>query len=104
MPSESDIPAQKPEVVDPLDCQVTFADWIATVGCYDNVANITFGAIDHAITGSNNLPRIIVTSRLRFSREFGVRLHKVLGNVLGINPEGEPSEPEPTPIPPNRLN
>lgn len=105
MSSERELPSpQRPEVVDPLHCQIIFTDWIETAGCFENVVNISFGAIDHAIPGSNGIPRVVVTDRLRFSRDVGVRLHAMLGTILGINPENAPSEPEPSPIPKNKLN
>ncbi len=105
MSSKEDLPSpQRPEIVDPLNCQVAFTDWIVTAGFYENVVNITFGAIDHALPGSNGMPRIVITSRLRFSRDVGVRLHDMLGNILGIVPENAPSTPEPAPVPKNKLN
>ncbi|HME83255.1 MAG TPA: hypothetical protein VKG91_01570 [Roseiarcus sp.] len=105
MSSKEDLPSpQRPEVVDPLNCQIAFTDWIVTAGFYENVVNITFGAIDHAIASGNGLPRIIVTSRLRFSRDVGIRLHELLGTILGVNPENTPSTPEPAPIPKNKMN
>jgi hypothetical protein len=105
MSAERDLPSpQRPEVVDPLNCQVAFADWIATAGCYENVVNITFGALDHAIPGSNGLARVIITSRMRFSRDVGLRIYDMLGNILGISPESAPSTPDPAPVPKNRLN
>ena len=105
MSSEKDLPSpQRPEIVDPLGVQISFADWVVTAGCFENVVNITLGAIDHAIPGSNGLPRVAVTSRLRLSRDMGVRLYDLLGNILGINPEGAPSPPEPAPVPKNKLN
>jgi hypothetical protein len=103
--SERDLPAPEScETVDPFDCQITFADWIATAGCYEDVVNVTLGALDHAIPGKNGLPRVLVTSRLRFSRDFGRKLHALLGDILGINPESPPSPPEPAPVPKNKLN
>ena len=106
MSSKEDLPItqQRPEVVDPLNCQTTFIDWIVTAGCHDNIMNITFGTIDHTILGGNGLPRIVTTSRLRFSRETGIRLHELLGNILGVAQESPPSEPDPTPVPKNKLN
>lgn len=104
MSSKEELPpaaAERPEVVDPLNCQIAFADWIVTSGCYESVVNLTLGAIDHALPGGNGLPRIVVTSRLRFSRDFGLRLHNLLGNVLGV---AAPSTPSPPPVPKNQLN
>ena len=95
---------EQPEIVDPLNCQTVFADWIVTSGHIENVINVTLGTIDHAIRGSNELPRVIVTSRLRFSREMGVRIHRALGIALGISPEGAPSGSEPPPVPRNQIN
>ena len=106
MSSKEDLPLtpQRPEVVDPLNCQVAFTDWIVTAGCYENVVNITLGTIDHAISGSNGIPRIMLTSRLRLSRDTGIRLYEVLGNILGVAQENPPSDPDPAPIPKNKLN
>jgi hypothetical protein len=106
MSSKKNLPpaaAERPEVVDPLNCQVAFADWIVTAGCHENVVNLTLGAIDHAILGDNGQPRIIVVSRLRFSRDVGLRLHNLLGRVLGVTPPSAPSTPD-TPVPKNQLN
>ncbi|MGC2786062.1 MAG: hypothetical protein WA397_19975 [Roseiarcus sp.] len=106
MSSEEDLSLtqQRPEVVDSLNCQFTFTDWIVTAGCHENIVNITLGTIDHAVPGSNGLPRIAVASRLRFSRETGVRLYELLGNIIGVAQESPPSEPDPTPVPKNKLN
>ena len=91
---------EQPEIVDPLNCATVFTEWIITSGNIENVINVTLGTIDHAIRGSNELPRVIVTSRLRFSREMGVRIHR----ALGITPEGAPSGSEPPPVPRNQIN
>ena len=105
MSTVENLPVQEqPEIVDPLNCQVVFTDWVVTAGNIENVVNITLGTVDHAIRGSNGLPRVVVTSRLRFSHDMGVRIHRALGDILGVNPKGAPGASEPTPVPRNQLN
>jgi hypothetical protein len=95
--------AQLPEVVDPTNVAVTFVDWFITGGEHENVINVSLGTIDHSMKKpEDQLARIIVASRLRFTREFAARLHMVLGNILGINaPNDTSNEP---PIPPKNLH
>ena len=98
-------PAQRPEIVDQNNVPVVFVDWIITGGMHDGVVNITLGTIDHAILGaSDGLARIVIGARLRFSRGFAVRLHKVLGDFL--EPSAAPSEPQQPPpsLPKNMIN
>ena len=65
---------QLPDIVDPLDIQTLFIDWIVTGGMHENVVNLTLGVIDHALKRSEqDLARVVVASRLRCSREFAQR-------------------------------
>ena len=98
---------QLPEIVDPLNIQSLFVDWIVTGGLHENVVNLTLGVIDHSMKRSEqDLARVVVAARLRCSREFALRLHTFLGQLLGAAPpphdEGR-NEPPPTP-PAVRLN
>jgi hypothetical protein len=98
-------PAQLPEIVDPNNVPIIFADWFITGGLYEGVVNLSLGTIDHSLKKpEDELARVVVASRLRLSRDFAARLHKVLGNMLSDNPRdgGDPGE-EPT-TPPKNLH
>jgi len=97
---------QLPDIVDPLNVQALFVDWIVTGGMHENVVNLTLGVIDHALKRSEqDLARVVIASRLRCSREFALRLHTFLGTLLGVTspPQEDRNEPPPTP-PAVRLN
>jgi len=92
---------QLPDIVDPLDIQTLFIDWIVTGGMHENVVNLTLGVIDHALKRSEqDLARVVVASRLRCSREFAQRLHAFLGTLLGVAPPPQEDRNEPPPTPP----
>ena len=95
----SGAPAQLPEVVDPSNVPVTFVDWLITAGEHEGIINVSFGVIDHALKKPEDpLARVMVASRLRLSRAFATRMHLMLGDLLGINPQSDKSgEGPPTP-------
>ncbi len=99
------LPTQTPEIVDPSNVPVTFVDWLITGGEFEGVVNIVFGTIDHAMKKPEDpQARVIVASRLRLSRNFAIRMHSALGNLLGITPpqdQGGQAPPEP---PKNLIN
>lgn len=96
--------SQNPIIVDPNNVPVTFVDWFITGGEFEGVINVALGTIDHSMKKSpEDWARVIVASRLRFSREFAMRLHTVLGNVLGITPVDDNPGQGQTP-PKNRIN
>jgi hypothetical protein len=81
---------ERPEIVDPNNIPIVFTDWFITGGQNEGVINVALGAIDHSL----NLPgakfgRVVVTSRLRLTKEFAARLHKVLGDILGEQQDPE---------------
>lgn len=89
----------KPKVVivDPHQIPVLFTDWLITGGVYENVMNLSLGVMDHTSRESvdDNFP-VAVTAKLRFTREFGLNLHRWLGSNLGLTtPEGEPQQKPP---------
>lgn len=87
------------DIVDPDEIRVCFVDWILSAGQSDGVVNVALGTIDHSLRKTDDLPaRIVVASRLRFSRAFAQRLHSLLGDVLRENPDAPP------PAPSNKLN
>lgn len=97
-------PAQLPEIVDPTNVPITFVDWFITGGVYEGVVNMSLGTIDHSLKKPEDpLARVVVASRLRLSRDFAVRLHTVLGNMLSDNPKGDDPGQEP-PTPPKNLH
>lgn len=101
----ADAPAQLPEIVDPYNVPVTYVDWLVTAGEHEGVLNVVFGTIDHALKKPDDpLARIMIASRLRLSREFATRIHKMLGDVLGINPPGSAPNEEPPTTPKNRIH
>jgi hypothetical protein len=104
MPAEENSPPVKqPEVVDPFNAPPLFVDWIVTGGVQNNVLNLTLGTIDHSMKGPDDeLPRIMIGTRLRCSRDFAIRFHAFLGEVLGLTPppSGEAGAASP-PRPPN---
>jgi hypothetical protein len=92
-------PAQLPEIVDPNNVPVVFADWFITGGEHAGIINIALGTIDHSLKKPEDpLARVLVASRLRISHDFAVHLHKLLGNILGIDhQDNNPSQAPPTP-------
>ena len=108
MPADEELPvaSQRIEVVDPHNPPAVFVDWIVTGGSNEGVINVTLGSIDHSLKmNDSDLPRIVIASRLRFSQEFGVRLHAMLGRILGLPPVADEQAPEPAPvIPKNMVN
>jgi hypothetical protein len=95
-----------PDIVDPHNVPALFVDWIVTGGSLENVVNVTLGTIDHSFAHSGDPARIMVTSRLRFSREFAARLYRSLGEILGLPPppSSEQGPEEPRPPPRNLIN
>ena len=97
-------PAQLPEIVDPDNVPVVFADWFITGGEHAGVLNIALGTIDHSLKKPEDpLARVLVAARLRLTKDFAAHLHTVLGNILGINPQEDKSSQEP-PAPPKNLH
>jgi hypothetical protein len=97
-------PAQLPEIVDPTNVPVAFVDWFITGGEHEGVVNVALGTIDHSLKKPEDpLARVLVASRLRFSRDFAIRLHTVLGNILSDNPKGHDPGQGP-PAPPKNLH
>ena len=97
-------PAQLPEIVDPTNAPITFVDWFITGGVHEGVVNVALGTIDHSLKKPEDpLARVVVASRLRFSRDFAARLHTVLGNMLSDNPKANAPGQEP-PTPPKNLH
>ena len=95
---------QGPEIVDPHHVQTLFVDWIVTRGTLAGVMNITLGTLDHSMRKLEaELPRVVVATRLRFSHEFALLLHRAIGEVLGLPPQTPGNEPPPKP-PTNLIN
>lgn len=105
MPSDGDLPAdQGPAIVDPHNLPALYVDWFVTGGMFEGVVNVTLGSIDHSLKKSDDeLARIVIATRLRFSRDFGLRLHMMLGRILGLSPDEEAPKPQPSP-PKNLVN
>jgi|SRR5580692_1414436 hypothetical protein len=92
---------QLPDIVDPLNLQALFVDWIVTGGMHENVVNLTLGVIDHALKRSEqDHARVVIAARLRCSRDFALRLHGFLGTLLGVAPPPQHDRNEPPPTPP----
>lgn len=107
MPADEKLPAaQGPEIVDPANPPALYVDWVVTGGVYEGVVNVTLGSIDHSLKKSDDeLARVVIASRLRFSRDFGVRIHTVLGRILGLPTATTEQPPEPSPaLPKNMIN
>ncbi len=95
---------QRPEVVDPHKVPVVFVDWFVTCGQAEGVVNLALGTIDHSMKVTDDeLPRVVVGARLRLSHQFALRLHGVLGEILGVSGSDPQSEPAPNP-PKNLIN
>jgi hypothetical protein len=104
--SSDDLPSdeKRPEIVDPHNVPIVFVDWIVTGGSHENVTNVVLGATDHTFAhGPDDLARIVVAARLRFSDETGLRLYRALGSLYGIAPPAPPEQEPPTPKPPKNL-
>jgi hypothetical protein len=96
-------PTKRPDIVDPHSVQSVFVDWIVTGGMFENVINVTLGTIDHSMKRTDaDMARVVVASRLRCSREFGLRLYIALGNILGLPPASGVA-PQDSPKPPSNL-
>ena len=99
-------PNQRPEIVDPNNAPVIFADWIVTGGTFNGVVNLTLGTIDHSLKRSNDeLARVMVATRLRFSIPFARALQHALAKIL--TPPCEPSQSpsdDPEGLPENLIN
>ena len=97
---------QTPVVVDPFNVPVLFVDWIVTGGVNYDVLNIELGTIDHSLKrAGDEMPRIVMAARLRCTRDFAVRFHAALGDLLGLPPQLDKESGEPAPKPPsNRIN
>ena len=108
MSVEPEVPAndQGPRVVDPHHVETLFIDWLVTAGLFENVVNLTLGVIDYSSRiRPDEAPNAVVASRLRFSREFAIRLHAMLGDVLGLPPPaGQETPREPQKPPRNMIN
>ncbi len=84
------------KIVDPHNINTVFVDWVVTSGEFEGVVNITLGTVDHSLReGSDDLPRIVVSSRLRLSKGFAERLYAALGNSLGRNEEVQTQQTPP---------
>jgi hypothetical protein len=103
MSDESNAPAtpQSPEIVEPSPVPIVFTDWIISAGAHDGIVNIALGTIDHSRKRSEEeLARVVVASRMRFSREFAYRPYILLGDFLGFpRPEAEGGTQPPPPTP-----
>ena len=100
-------PAERPEVVDPNNAPVIYVDWVVTGGVFEHVVNLTLGTADHALKQSNDdLARVIIAARLRCSDEFAFRLHRTLGDILGIarSPDAKQAGETPPSPPKNLIN
>ncbi len=84
------------EIVDPNNVPVVFVDWLVNGGQFEGVINVALGTIDHSLNPPGaKFGRVIVGSRLRLTKEFAGRLHKVLGDILGAppDPQQDPAAP-----------
>lgn len=80
---EPEAAASGPQIVDPHNVRIEFVDWVVTGGSFEEVVNITLGAIDHSRREPDNpYSPVVVGSRLRMSRAFAERLHQFLGSIL----------------------
>lgn len=95
MSDETKMPAtqQGPEIVDPSEVDIVFADWVISTGIHNGVVNLALGTIDHSRKASEaDMAKVVVAARLRFSRDFGIQLHAMLGRMLGLSSEDEPTQ------------
>lgn len=98
-------PPKRPEIVDPNNVPVVFADWFVTAGSFEGVVNVVLGTTDHSMRSSNDeQARVIVAARLRLSHDFAARLHGILGQILGLPPSGVQAPPPPPAPPKNMIN
>jgi len=108
MPEEKPPPApapQRPEIVDSHNAPVIFVDWLVTGGMFNDVINVTLGAVDHSLKRSDeDLARVMIGARLRFSRAFGLGLHRALGDILGLEPRKDETGQAPPSPPKNLIN
>lgn len=101
MPGEDKPPPniKRPTIVDPHDVQTTFVDWIVSVGVVEGVLNISLGTVDYSMRRNNDeLPRVVIGSRLRMTAGHAKRVHEAIGNALGL------PNPEASKAPKNKMN
>ena len=97
-------PPESPKIVDPNNVPVVFIDWFITGGEHEGVMNLALGTIEHSLKQSNEeMARVIVASRLRCTRDFATRLHRVLGDILSNTPP-ESDQHGPLKPPKNTIN
>jgi hypothetical protein len=107
MTTESDLlpaaPVQRPEIVDPRNAPVLFVDWIVSAGMFEDVVNLSLGSIDHSfVQAETDVARIIIATRLRMSKPFAIRMHRAIGQALGLPLSAGEEQGEP-PYPPKNL-
>lgn len=96
-----------PDIVDPANVPVVFVDYVITAGHHEGVMNVALGTIDHSRKApEEELAKVVVAARMRFSREFALRLYIMLGDFLGFPRPVLDTGPQPPPPVPqkNMLN
>lgn len=91
MAIEGATPRKPPVVSDPHDVPIVFVDWILVGGVYENVLHLTLGTIDYSARPSaDDAGRVTVAAQMRMSREFAMRLHDALGDMIRDSARGTP--------------
>lgn len=74
---------KRPIVSDPHNVSFAFVDWIIAGGVFENVLHLTLGTVDYSSRPlAGDAARVTVASQLRMSRDFAMRLHAALGEMI----------------------
>ena len=72
--------------LNPLHVPVAYVDWFLNVVVHFGDVYLNLGTIDQTRRGSNGMPTVAPAAKLRMSRDFATRLHRLLGEEPGITP------------------
>jgi hypothetical protein len=89
--------SEKPEIIEPIQVPVTYADWFLSVFETIGIVHINLGTLDGTRIGANATPSVVVTTKLRVSHDFAIRFHRLLGQALGLAPPTPEDAPNPPP-------
>lgn len=85
---------RRPIVSDPHNVHFAFVDWIIAGGVFENVLHLTLGTVDYSSRPvAGDTPQVTVASQLRMSRDFAMRLHAALGEMIKDSPPGTSGGP-----------
>ena len=93
---------QQFEVIEPVHLPVAYVDWFLNVFTYVDNVYVNLGTVDQTRKGANGAPTVTSAAKLRMSRDFATRLHRFLGEELGLTEPPTGDAPK-NPAPPNQV-